>query len=82
MSSVKEKYDQIFVESFSIEAGHLGENTVYNQVPTWDSIGHMTMIAALESAFNIAMDADDVVNFSSYLKGMEILPKYGIEFSA
>jgi acyl carrier protein len=75
----KQKYDNVFIESFSIEANQLGEGLEYNKVPTWDSIGHMSMIAACEDAFSIAMETDDVINFSSYNKGIEILTKYGVQ---
>ena len=79
MTPEKQKYDQVFIESFSLEASQLGDKISYNEIPSWDSIGHMTMIAALESAFGITMDTDDIINFSSYKKGMEILAKYGVQ---
>lgn len=56
----------------------LNESLVYQSVPTWDSVGHMAMIAALEGRFEIMMETDDVIDFSSYLKGMEILAKYNV----
>jgi len=76
----KQKYNQVFIESFSIDESALGDNLEYNTIPTWDSIGHMAMTAALEEAFNIAMETDDIIDFSSYKKGFEILAKYGVEF--
>lgn len=75
-----EKYNQAFVENFSIDKSALGNNLEYNTIPEWDSIGHMALIAALEEAFDIRMETDDIINFSSYKKGMEILAKYGIGF--
>ncbi len=75
----KQKYDQAFITSFSIDENQLGENLAYNQLPAWDSIGHMTLVAALEDAFGISMETDDIMNFSSYTKGMELMAKYGIK---
>ena len=43
-------------------------------------IGHMTLIAALEEKFKISFETDDIVDFSSYFKGIEILKKYRIQF--
>ena len=42
----------------------------------------MSLIAALEDAFDIMMDTDDIIDLSSYEKGKEILAKddYGVEF--
>ena len=39
------------------------------------------MVAAIEDAFDIMMDTDDIIDFSSFEKGKEILEKnYNIEF--
>lgn len=74
------KYNQVFMETFLLEESALENDPVYNSIAEWDSIGHMGMIAALEEAFDIMMETDDIVDFSSYKKGMELLAKYGIEF--
>jgi acyl carrier protein len=53
-------------------------NIEYNSIPEWDSIGHMSLIAELEEIFGISMDIDDIIEFSSYNKGIEILNKYEV----
>jgi acyl carrier protein len=45
----------------------------------WDSVGHMTLIATIEDAFEISMDTEDIIDFASYDKGREILSKYSVE---
>ena len=74
-----EKYDKAFLETFSIEKKVL-QDLVYNKIEQWDSIGHMTLISDLEDKFKITFETDDVVDFSSYKKGKEILKKYKIDF--
>ena len=76
----KQKYDQAFMESFSIDESKLDDNLEYNSIPEWDSVGHMGMIAELEDVFEIMMEMDDIIDFSSYRKGFEIIAKYGIKF--
>ena len=76
----KQKYDQAFIESFSIDKSKLGDNLEYNTIPEWDSVGHMGLIAELEEAFDIEMEMDDIIDFSSYKKGFELVAKYGVEF--
>ena len=76
----KQKYDQAFIESFSISESALDDNLTYNSIPEWDSVGHMGMIAELEDVFEIMMEMDDIIDFSSYKKGLEIIAKYGIKF--
>ena len=75
-----EKYDQSFMETFEVEKGQLA-NLKYQDIEAWDSVGHMSLIAALEEAFDIMMDTDHIIDFSSYEKGKEILSRYyDIEF--
>lgn len=76
----KQKYDEIFMTCFEIDESKLKEDLEYSSIPAWDSIGHMGMIAAIEEAFDIMMDTDDIIDFSSYQKGMEILKKYDLTF--
>tara|TARA_B100001123_G_C15339042_1_gene1034007 strand:+ start:2929 stop:3168 length:240 start_codon:yes stop_codon:yes gene_type:complete len=76
----KEKYQDIFTKSLSIDSKKFNENLKYNEIQEWDSIGHMSLMSALEEDFGITMETDDIVDFSSYKKGMEILKKYKIDF--
>ena len=74
----KEKYETIFMDSFSIDKTKLNEELVYESVPDWDSVGHMGLIAELEESFEIEMETDDIIDFSSFNKGKEILKKYNV----
>ena len=75
-----EKYKKTFIDSLSIDVSLFNENIKYNEVPEWDSIGHMTLISNLETAFKITMETDDVTGFSSFVEGKKILEKYKITF--
>ena len=74
-----EKYEKIFIESLGINEKKFSKKIKYNDIPEWDSIGHMTLISGLEDGFSISIETDDVVDFSSFEKGKEILNKYKIE---
>lgn len=73
-----EKYNEIFCKNLQVTADQLPE-LKYQGVELWDSVGHMTLMAALEDAFDIMLDTDDIIDFSSYEKGKEILKKYDVE---
>ena len=85
MIKIKEKmnsldvYNKIFKEIFSLKEENLQE-LKYQDIPNWDSIGHMQLMAELEKAFEIELEIDDIIDFSSYQKGQEILQKYKINF--
>ena len=54
------------------------EELKYQDIPEWDSIGHMQLMAALEEAFDVELDIDDIIDFSSFEKGIELFSKYNI----
>ena len=74
----KTQYQKIFIESLSIEPAKFNEDIKYNEIPEWDSIGHMTLMSGLEEGFKIALETDDIVEFDSYKNGIEILKKYKV----
>ena len=74
-----EKYNNVFVENLQVSEDQLA-TLKYQGVELWDSVGHMTLVAAIEDAFDIMMDTDDIIDLSSYEKGKEILKKYDVKF--
>ena len=39
----------------------------------------MGLISAIEDSFDIMFDTDDIIDFNSFEKGIEILKKYNVE---
>mgnify|MGYP000870949923 FL=1 len=80
--SNKEKYKETFIKSLSITDDKFNEKIKYNEIEEWDSIGHMTLISGLEESFKITFETDDIIDFSSFKKGQEILSKkYKVDFN-
>ncbi len=75
----KQKYNKVFIESFSIKEKDLKKDIEYNSIKKWDSVGHMAMIAKLEEKFKIVLEMDDIIDFSSYETGKKILKKYKVK---
>lgn len=73
-----EKYNLAFTELFNLADSSSLNNLTYQSIPNWDSVGHMELIARLEDDFKISIEMDDVIDFNSYAKGMELISKYGI----
>lgn len=74
-----EKYTSAFIETFGVHLDAL-PGLAYQSVTTWDSVGHMGLMALLEETFGIMLETDDIIDFSSFEKGQEILAKYDVEF--
>lgn len=74
-----DKYFNVFTETFSISKDAAAK-LKYQDIQEWDSVGHMGLMAALEDTFDIMIEPDDIIDFSSFEKGKEILAKYGVNF--
>ena len=72
-----DKYNNAFIESLDVEESQLAE-LEYQGVPAWDSVGHMTLVSEIEDAFDIQFETDDIVDFNSYKKGIELMKKYDV----
>ena len=77
MSNIN-KYNEAFCESFEIDSETL-EALEYQSIQAWDSVGHMALMATLEESFEIEMEIDDIIGFSSYKVGKEVMKKYGVD---
>lgn len=73
-----EKYTQAFCDAFDIDAT-TAVTLKFQDIEAWDSVGHMGLVTALEDAFDIMLEPDDIVDLNSFEKGKELLKKYDIE---
>ena len=77
--SNKEKFDKILMDNLKVTQDQL-PGLKYRGISTWDSMAHMDIVSELEETFRIRMENLDILKFSSYEKGLEILTEYGIVF--
>jgi len=75
------KYNEIFIDVFSVSETGLGELFTRNNVSNWDSIHQLNLISYIEEVFDIILDTEDILDITSYNNGQDILSgKYGISF--
>ena len=75
-----QKLNDAFVSSFGVDELHVSGLSKCNN-DNWDSVGHMTLITYLEDNFDIIIDSEDIMDFTSYQETKTILAeKYDIEF--
>ena len=73
-----EKYKNAFVEGLEIDANEV-EGASMEKCDKWDSIGQMSLIAVLEDAFGIELEPEEVMAFTNYEAGIEILKNHQID---
>ena len=61
-----EKLNKIFCEVFSVEESALNENFSNCNVEGWDSVRQLSLTTAVEDEFDIMLDAEDILDFTSY----------------
>ncbi len=73
-----ELYRNAFIKAFP--GVNDPETLEFNSIPDWDSVGHMALVSEIEDAFSITLSTDDVIDLSSFAKGLEILRNnYNVE---
>lgn len=73
-----EKLKNIFCEVFSVEAEVLNEHFNNQSIDGWDSIHQLTLTSAVEDMFDIMLDPEDIIMFTSYENVKEVLKKYEV----
>jgi acyl carrier protein len=80
VSENEQKFRNAFASSLNLDPSQVNEYLQYSTSPGWDSLAHMALVAALDSAFDIMLDTEDIIDMSSFSKAREILLKYGVTF--
>jgi acyl carrier protein len=73
-----EKLNQIFCEVFSVDVSALGAGFDNKAIDGWDSVRQLSLTSAVEDAFDIMLDPEDILEFTSYDNAKAILQKYDI----
>ena len=74
-----DKVKEVFAEMLGLSADVDWSTVAYQSTEGWDSLAHMAIVGELEDRFGIMLDADDVIEMSSYDRTLEILAKYGVQ---
>ena len=70
---------EIFSETLQIPIEEVVDSLEYASDPRWDSVAHMALVAAIDEAYDIMMETEDVLDMSTVAKARTILGKYGVE---
>jgi acyl carrier protein len=77
--SLTERLAGIFEDVFGLEREKFAPNLGPDDVPNWDSIGHMNLVMRLEQEYGLRFEVDDITEMSTAGKILDILRAKGIE---
>jgi acyl carrier protein len=73
-----EKLNRIFCEVFSTKEDALNSDFNKDTVEGWDSVHQLSLTSSVEDEFDIMLDADDILEFTSYDNAKKVLAKYDV----
>jgi acyl carrier protein len=65
MEEVLTKVQSAFKSAFDIDPRTITIDTTPEQVPAWDSMGHVTLASSLEQTFGLTFDVDDLMGMEN-----------------
>lgn len=57
--------EKIFAEVFAIPEASIDDSLALSDIPTWDSLAHMTLIVRLEETYQIQFTGDEIADIKS-----------------
>lgn len=51
----------------------------YRDIEQWDSLGHMSLVAAIEDEFGVQLDTEQVIDMSSFKVALDMLRAMGVD---
>jgi acyl carrier protein len=60
-----EDIQKFLAEQFNVPIKDIPLDLSFGDFPQWDSLGHMSLMAAIEDKFGVAIDADAIAELTS-----------------
>lgn len=74
-----DRLDRAFRTSLGLDDATDLRDAAYGRTEQWDSVAHMQLVAAIEAAFGIMIETEDVIAMGDYTVTRDILrTKYDV----
>jgi acyl carrier protein len=73
---MEERLKQIVVESLKISPSIYADDLKAGDVPEWDSLGHVTMLQAVQKGFDVTFEMTDAIEIESLGDLKRVLQQY------
>jgi acyl carrier protein len=78
MSSIDEKLKDILAKVLLIDKNAVSDDVSRKSLEEWDSMAHLMLVSEIESAFEVAMSDDDIMEVQTVADIKNILKKLGV----
>jgi acyl carrier protein len=68
----------VFRTSLDLPGDEPVDHLEYRSVREWDSLAHLTLVAAIEDEFGVFLETDEVIDLSSFVRAVTILARHGV----
>jgi acyl carrier protein len=65
----------VFAEVFSLPPDRVHPGLEPIDVERWDSLGHVTLVIAIEKEFSIQLEVDEIVEFTSFQTILSVIER-------
>ncbi|OXM74403.1 MULTISPECIES: acyl carrier protein [Amycolatopsis] len=63
---IETRLRKVFTEALDLGGDVDVDALTYRGIEAWDSVGHMSLVAAIEDEFDIELETDQVIDLSSF----------------
>ena len=75
MENIDTRLKEFLVNQFQVEKESITEDLSFGDLPQWDSLGHMSLMAAIEDQFGVEVNADAIADLVNYKAILSFLKK-------
>jgi acyl carrier protein len=77
--SIFQQLQDAIATTLKVPASKITETTKSEDLPAWDSLGHVNLMMTLEQTFDVFLDVEDFSKLNSVPAIVEYLKEQGIE---
>ncbi len=64
-NEARTRIERVFQEVFDDESLRISDQMTRENFPTWDSLGHIRLVSAMEEAFNVSFSIEEIEGMTS-----------------
>jgi acyl carrier protein len=76
---VRERLRSVFITTLELDPQEDVDHLQHREHPSWDSIGHLALVVAIEDEFDVELDSEQLIGVSSFDDALTVLKELGVE---